>query len=75
MLALIFSHFMTKDDKFNIIKLISIIVGLCGVLLIFGINIINIFNLNSYNNFLPKIAIIVSALGYVISSILAYNLK
>jgi len=69
--ALIFSHFMTKDDKFTILKLISISIGLVGVVFIFGIDSLNLES----KNFIPKIAIIVAALGYVLSSILAYNLK
>tara|TARA_Y100000590_G_scaffold381088_1_gene449923 strand:- start:636 stop:1208 length:573 start_codon:yes stop_codon:yes gene_type:complete len=65
---------MTKDDKFTIIKFISIIIGLFGVILIFGFDSIINFNI-SHNNFIPKIAIICAALGYVLSSIFAYNLK
>ena len=69
--ALIFSHFMTKDDKFSILKLISILIGFVGVILIFGLDSLHLTS----KNFLPKIAIIISALGYVLSSIFAYNLK
>ena len=35
-LALIFSHFFTRDDKFTIRKFISIIIGLIGVFFIIG---------------------------------------
>ncbi len=70
-LTLTFSHFFTSDDKFTKIKFISITVGFIGVLFIFGID----NNFVSASNFLPKISIIIAALGYVISSILAYNLK
>ena len=73
--ALILSHFMTKDDKFSFLKLTSILIGLFGVLLIIGFDPLSNFYLNSSKNLIPKIAIIISALGYVISSILAYNLK
>ena len=62
---------MTKDDKFSILKLISILIGFVGVLLIFGIDSLFLTS----KHFIPKIAIIVSALGYVLSSIFAYNLK
>ena len=74
-ITLILSHFFTSDDKFTLNKFISIIVGLLGVLLIFGYNPFNNSALNVYNNLLPKIAIILAAFGYVISAILAYNLK
>ena len=73
--ALILSHFLTKDDKFSFLKLTSILIGLLGVLLIIGFDPLSKFYLSSSKNLIPKIAIIISALGYVISSILAYNLK
>ena len=72
--ALVFSHFMTKDDKFTILKLFSILIGFVGVLFIIGFD--SFYNLNENKNLLiAKIAIIISALGYVLSSIFAYNLK
>ena len=73
--ALILSHFLTKDDKFSFLKLISILIGLLGVLLIIGFDPLSGFYSNISKYLIPKIAIIISALGYVISSILAYNLK
>ena len=36
-LTLVLAHFFTKDDKFNSVKLISIIIGFIGVLFIFEI--------------------------------------
>ena len=73
--ALILSHFMTKDEKFSFQKLFAIIIGLFGVLFIFGCEAFeNIFTKN-YLLLVPKIAIIFAVLGYVSSSILAYNLK
>ena len=73
--ALILSHFMTRDDKFTILKLISIFIGLLGVLFIIGFDSFNILNKGTSSFLIPKIAIIISALGYVLSSIFAYNLK
>ena len=73
--ALLFSHFLTKDDKFSFRKFISILVGLLGVLFIIGFN--TLINISSHQsgNFLPKLVIMIAALGYVISAILAYNIK
>jgi len=73
--ALILSHFLTKDDKFSLRKLISILVGLLGVIFIIGID--TLINISSHptGNVLPKFVIMIAALGYVISSILAYNIK
>ena len=73
--ALILSHFLTKDDKFSFLKLTSILIGLLGVLIIIGFDPLTNFYSNSSKNLIPKIAIIISALGYVVSAILAYNLK
>ncbi len=73
-LTLIFSHFFTKDDKFTFLKFISIIIGLIGVLLIFDLKSLFFYSYQS-SNILPKLAIIAAAFGYVISSILAYDLK
>ena len=69
------SHYFTKDDKFTLLKFISIIVGSIGVLFIIGFDTLGSLTSNSQKTLVPKIAIIFSALGYVISSILAYNLK
>lgn len=72
--TLILSHFFTKDDRFTLRKLISIFIGLIGVAFIFDFN--TFLNISDENqNIIPKIAIIFAALGYVISAILAYNLK
>ncbi len=72
-LTLILSHFFTKDDKFTISKLISICIGFVGVLFIFEID--TFFNINSSNSIqlLSKFLIILAALGYMISNIVAYN--
>ena len=73
-LTLIFSHFLTKDDKFSLLKFLSIIIGLIGVLFIFDIQNL-IYSSDNSKFIIPKIFIIIAALGYVISSILAYNMR
>ena len=73
--TLILSHFLTKDDKFTFIKFTSISIGFLGVLIIIGFDTISNLVNGDVENLLPKIAIILSALGYTISSILAYNIK
>ena len=72
-LTLILSHFFTKDDRFSFTKLISICIGFIGILFIFEIG--SFFNINSSNSFqlLSKFVIILAALGYMISNIVAYN--
>ena len=72
-LTLVLSHFFTKDDKFSLSKLISISIGFIGVLFIFEIN--SLFNISSSNSIqlISKFLIIIAALGYMVSNILAYN--
>ena len=72
-LTLVLSHFLTKDDRINSVKLISIIVGFIGVLFIFEID--SLFAIQSSNSIqlISKILIIIAALGYMISNIVAYN--
>ncbi len=74
-LALIFSHFFTEDDRFTFRKFISIIIGFIGVFFIIGFDTLGNFSFFNDKNFIPKFAVIIAAFGYVISSILAYNLK
>ena len=72
-LTLVLAHFFTKDDKFNSVKLISIIIGFIGVLFIFEIE--TLFNIQSSNKIqmISKFLIIIAALGYMSSNIVAYN--
>ncbi len=72
-LTLVLSHFFTKDDRFTISKFISICIGFIGVLFIFEIDVF--FNINSSNSIqlISKFLILLAALGYMISNIVAYN--
>lgn len=72
-ITLILAHFFTKDDKFNIIKLISISIGLVGTLFIIDFKTFFILTEGSYVSFIAKFAVIVAAFGYMISNIIAYN--
>ena len=73
--TLLLSHFFTKDDKFSFRKFVSILVGLLGVLFIIGFNTLSNVSSRQSGDFLPKLVIMIAALGYVISAILAYNIK
>ena len=72
-LTLILSHFFTKDDRFTYSKLISISIGFIGVLFIFEID--TLFNFGTANSLqlFSKFLIIIAALGYMVSNIVAYN--
>ena len=72
-LTLIISHFFTKDDKFTYTKFISIFVGFIGVLFIFEIDSLFSFGTSNSLKLFSKFLIIIAALGYMISNIVAYN--
>ena len=71
--TLVLSHFFTKTDKFSLTKLISVLIGLLGVLFI--IDFQTFFDLTSGNKIklISKIAVILAAFGYMVSNIIAYN--
>ena len=50
-------------------------VGLFGVIFIFGFDSLIHISSKQSGNFFPKLAVIIAALGYVVSAILAYNIK
>ena len=69
------SAISVKDDKFSLLKFISIFIGLVGAFFIIGFDTILNLSSGESKNLIPKISIIIAALGYVISSIIAYNIK
>ena len=73
--ALILAHLFTQDDKFSYNKLFAIVVGLIGVLFILGFDSLKELYSKNYFLIIPKLTVILAVLGYVISSIIAYNLK
>ena len=72
-ITLVMSHFLTKSDKFTIIKFISISIGFIGVLFIFSTN--SFGNLLEYNfiDLIAKFLVIIAAFGYMLSNIIAYE--
>jgi len=73
--TLCLSYFFIKEDKFHLRTFISIFIGLLGVIFIFGFDTLIHISSNQSGNFFPKLAIIIAALGYVVSAILAYKVK
>lgn len=67
--TLILSHFMTGDDRFSVNRLIGLVVGFSGVVVLFGHGIII-----SGNNALGMLAIILASVCYSISSLLIRKL-
>lgn len=71
--TLLMSHFLTNNDKFTINKLLSVIVGLIGVLLIFNINTFHSLKITTQIDLFAKFLVILAAFGYMFSNILAYE--
>ncbi len=72
-ITLIMSHFLTKKEKFSLMKLISIAVGLIGVLFIFNVNSLNFMINDNYISIIAKLSVILAAFGYMFSNIIAYE--
>ncbi len=73
--TLILSYFFIKEDKFFLKNFLSIFIGFFGVIFIFGFETLTNISLKESGYFFPKLAIIIAALGYVVSAILAYKIK
>ena len=72
-ITLIMSHFLTKNDKFSLIKLISIIIGFIGVLFIFNLSSLESLINNNPIEIVAKLLVILAAFGYMFSNIIAYE--
>ena len=72
-MTLILAHFFTKDDKFTLIKLVSIVIGFVGTLFIIDFKSFFYITEGSGISLIAKLAVIIAALGYMISNIIAYN--
>ena len=72
-ITLVMSHFLTKNEKFSLMKIVSIIIGLVGVFFIFNINSLNNLFSNSSLEIYAKLLVIFAAFGYMLSNIIAYE--
>ena len=72
-ITLIMSHFLTKDEKFSLMKFISITIGLVGVFFIFNINSFDNLLKTSSIDIIAKLLVIIAAFGYMFSNIIAYE--
>ncbi len=72
-ITLILAHFLTRKDKFTLIKLISIMIGLIGVYFIFNINLFQNFLFNNFIDMFAKTLVVLAAFGYMLSNIIAYE--
>ena len=72
-ITLIMSHFLTKNEKFSLMKFLSIAIGLAGVLFIFNLNSLDRLLITSSIDIVAKLLVIIAAFGYMLSNIIAYE--
>ena len=66
----VLGHFYTKNEKFNLIKTIGILIGFSGILYLFSDNI-----LINENNFFSAILILLGSTCYVIGGVLTLKIS
>ena len=66
----VLGHFYTKNEKFNVIKTIGILIGFSGILYLFSDNI-----LINENNFFSAILILLGSTCYVIGGVLTLKIS
>lgn len=69
-IALILSHFITKDEKFTFFKLLGVIFGFLGIVLLLADG----FNSDNINAFYGQIAVLFASMGYIASGLLLRKL-
>ncbi len=72
-ITLVMSHFLTKNEKFSLMKIVSIFIGLVGVFFIFNINSFDNLFSNTSLEIYAKLLVILAAFGYMLSNIIAYE--
>ncbi len=71
LLALIFSHFFTNDDRFTLLKFAAVLLGFLGILLVIGVDALKGLG----TNMLAQIAVLVSSASYVTSGLMIRKIK
>ena len=72
-ITLVMSHFLTKNEKFSLLKIVPITIGLVGVFFIFNINSFDNLFSNTPIEIYAKLLVILAAFGYMFSNIIAYE--
>ena len=70
MSSTVLAHFYTKNEKFNIIKTIGILIGFSGIIFLFSDNI-----LIDQNNFISALLILLGSTCYVIGGVLTLKIS
>ena len=63
-------HFYTKNEKFNLVKTIGILIGFSGIVFLFSDNI-----LINENNFISALLILLGSTCYVIGGVLTLKIS
>jgi len=66
----ILAHFYTKNEKFNLVKTIGILIGFSGIIFLFSDNI-----LIDQNNFISALLILLGSTCYVIGGVLTLKIS
>ena len=66
----VLAHFYTKNEKFNIIKTIGILIGFSGIIFLFSDNI-----LIDQNNFISALLILLGSTCYVVGGVLTLKIS
>ena len=66
----ILGHYFTKNEKFNLIKTIGVLIGFSGIVYLFSDNI-----LINENNFYSALLILLGATGYVVGGVLTLKIS
>ena len=66
----VLAHFYTKNEKFNIIKTIGILIGFSGIIFLFSDNI-----LIDQNNFVSALLILLGSTCYVVGGVLTLKIS
>ena len=66
----ILGHYFTKNEKFNLIKTVGVLIGFSGIVYLFSDNI-----LINENNFYSALIILLGATGYVVGGVLTLKIS
>lgn len=65
-ITLVLSHFITNDEKFTFLKLLSVILGFLGVFILLGDDLLN----QRHDSLYGEIAMLLATVGYISSGLL-----
>ncbi len=66
----VLGHYFTKNEKFNLIKTVGVLIGFSGIVYLFSDNI-----LINENNFYSALLILLGATGYVVGGVLTLKIS